>query len=540
MVTLAELEIAAKGEDRAHAITLALAAVKQGLRGVVINSLVAEGLEAQGRLQEALILLERATRAAPGDAQLWFRQGRVLLALDRREAARAATERGLALAPVDYRGLVDAGTVCLRLGDLAASRTHLTRAAELAPDRAEPASALAVVAGLAGSNAEARDLAARALALDPTLISAQIAIARADLAEHAFDVVEDRLTRLLARTDLADVQRVDAHDLRADARDALGRPGEAFADYAARNAILRRVHAPRFADPAQESPPDRTRRLAAWFEARPAMAWAGASGADTVGAAAAGGHAFVLGFPRSGTTLLEKALAGHARVACLEEVDVLATVSGGLLADGAALSRLASLTPAQALPLREAYWRGVSQTLGAPIGGRVVVDKLPLHTPALPVIARLFPDATILFALRDPRDVVLSCFRRRFRTNAAMYAFLTLEGAAAYYDAVMRLAALYAERLALRLQFVRHEAVVADFDGEVAKVLEAMGLAWDPGVRDFAALAAASAPRTPSAPQLARGLNAEGIGQWRRYEAQLAPVRGVLAPWVERFGYGGS
>jgi hypothetical protein len=78
--------------------------------------------------------------------------------------------------------------------------------------------------------------------------------------------------------------------------------------------------------------------------------------------------------------------------------------------------------------------------------------------------------------------------------------------------------------------------VVADFDREIRKVLDFVGVPWDPLVRDFAKQVRAI-PKTPSAPQVARGLNADGVAQWRRYQAQLASVTPVLAPWVERFGY---
>ena len=166
------------------------------------------------------------------------------------------------------------------------------------------------------------------------------------------------------------------------------------------------------------------------------------------------------------------------------------------------------------------------------------MDKLPLpHTTrALPLIAKLFPDAKILFALRDPRDVVLSCFRRRFQINAAMYEFLTLEGAARYYDQVMGLAKLYRSLLPLKVVEVRHEDMVADFDGEMAKVLDFIGVGWDDAVRGFAERARERAV-TPSDPQLARGLNADGVGQWRRYGPQIAPVSEWLEPWAQYFGY---
>ena len=202
----------------------------------------------------------------------------------------------------------------------------------------------------------------------------------------------------------------------------------------------------------------------------------------------------------------------------------------------AALDHLANLSPSEADAQRREYWRGVRGTLENDLSGKLVLDKLPLHTLALPVIAKLFPDARILFALRDPRDVVLSCFRRRFLINSAMFEFLRLADAARYYDRVMALAHLYRDILPLRLLEVRHEAMVAEFEAVVRGVLAFVGLEWDPVVGRFSENRRAD-PRTPSDIQLTRGLNAEGVGQWRRYGAQLAPVLPLLEPWVTRFGY---
>ncbi|HEY3889707.1 MAG TPA: sulfotransferase, partial [Caulobacteraceae bacterium] len=138
---------------------------------------------------------------------------------------------------------------------------------------------------------------------------------------------------------------------------------------------------------------------------------------------------------------------------------------------------------------------------------------------------------------RDPRDVVLSGFRRRFGMNAAMYQLATLEGAAAYYDAVMRLVELYRAKLALPFQTVRYEGLVEDLRREVEGVCAFIGVDWSDAMLDFVETARGRAIRTPSARQVERGLYSEGVGQWRAYAAQMAPVMPLLAPWVEKFGY---
>ena len=187
-------------------------------------------------------------------------------------------------------------------------------------------------------------------------------------------------------------------------------------------------------------------------------------------------------------------------------------------------------------PLRAAYW-DLAAGAGIDVSGKMFVDKHPLNTLKLPLIARLFPHAKILFACRDPRDVVLSCFRHRFQMSAPIYELLTLQGAALYYDAVMRLAVCLTSALKLDMCLVRHEDVVTEFMREMRRVCAYLGLEWVEAMGDFAKRTSTRAVLTPSTAQLVRGLSTEGLGHWRRYEAQLAPVLPQLQPWVTRFYY---
>ena len=167
------------------------------------------------------------------------------------------------------------------------------------------------------------------------------------------------------------------------------------------------------------------------------------------------------------------------------------------------------------------------------------VDKHPFNSLRLPLIARLFPEAPILFAVRDPRDVVLSCLRRRFDINPVTFELLTLEGCARLYSAAMRISRRTSEltRLRLRLRLVKHEQLATDFDAEIARICAFLGIGPTPAMADFAGRIRARGVNTPSAAQLARGLDVARLGQWRRYAAHLEPALPILAPWIERFGY---
>jgi len=272
-------------------------------------------------------------------------------------------------------------------------------------------------------------------------------------------------------------------------------------------------------------------RLADYFRRADAAAWQG-PGAQSD----ARTHVFLVGFPRSGTTLLEQVLAAHPGVAAMQERTCLMDSAAEFFGSDTGLDRLAALSDEELQPWRDAYWKRVAETEPA-LSKPVFVDKMPLNAVFLPLIAKLFPHAKILLALRDPRDVVLSCFRRRFAMNAGMVEFTALDTSVAYYVAVMALIQAYREKLKLEIFEARHESLIADFDGEAGRVCDFLGLEFRDEMRAFAVRAKAQTIDTPSGAQVARGLSQSGLAQWRRYQPQLQPVLPMLAPFVARFGY---
>ncbi|HEY2049872.1 MAG TPA: sulfotransferase, partial [Caulobacteraceae bacterium] len=500
------------------ALVLADRAEAAGLEHPLILTLAAEASEARGDDEWAASLLQSAVELGPDQAETWRRLATVQGRLGLLEPARAAAERALALAAGGVPYLMVAGAAAFAAGDLEAARAHYQAAA--ASGGAEAIEKLAAVAVRRGETEEARKLAGRALAISPDRPGAVLTLARADMLEADPVAAEKRLCDLLAHG-VSDAVQVAALDLRSEARDAQGKVEIAFADCAARNALIARARPPA---PAHEPRLEEARRLAAWFSRADTRSWRHRPGDDEEGARTLRLHAFVVGFPRSGATVLEKALASHPQVVSLAEVDCLGEAGRDCLCGPAQLAALADMDQAQADRRRALYWRRVREKLGDNLDGKTLLDTRPLHTLALPVIAKLFPDAVILFAVRDPRDAALSCFRRRFRQNAAVAEFLTLPDAARYYDAVMDLAKVYRALLSLDVLEVRHEAVVADFDAELRRVLNALGLPWHDAVR-------------AAHLQLAGGLNSTGVGQWRRYARHLEVVRPILDPWVARGGY---
>jgi Tfp pilus assembly protein PilF len=522
--------------DREQAITLAVAALEQGLDEPLVLLLAAEALEALGRGPEGIELLRRAAEYAPDEAEVWYCLGTMLIRQGHEDEGLSHLNTALSLHPDLLPALTNAAAVSYRRGQLTDAERYYQRMTALDPDNAEALAALAAIAARQQNSAAAKSLATRALALQPDNVTAAMAIGRIELGDGFAEDTRTRMDHLLERPDIGEEERAAILDLRAEALDKLDRTDAAFADYQARNAILQRRFAPRMARDVAERTVDQAGRLARSLSTQPQTAWQATAGPDEAGAIAGCRHIFLLSFPRSGTTLLEKVLRSHSNIVTLEEVDHLSDISSEWLASDAGINALARLTKEQAAAHRERYWQGVRDTAGVDLTGRTLVDKLPLHTLSLPVIAKLFPQARVLFALRDPRDVVLSCFRRRFQINPAMFEMLDLAGAARFYNEVMNLAEISRALLPVSMHEVRHEQVVENLEPAMQSVLSFIGLEWEPALIQFARNMPAD-PRTPSDVQLRRGLNTDGLGQWRRYRAEMLPVLDILEPWVLRYGY---
>jgi tetratricopeptide (TPR) repeat protein len=514
---------------------LALQALTEGVEHPAVLNLAAHAHYDAGRFDEAIQLARRGRALAPKDPHVANTLGMCLQALGQADAAVQAYDAALRVDPNMAAAHFNRGMVLEGLNDIKGARCAYERAAALDRNYVEPLASLAWLDAQAGDGASARANGERVLARSSSNVLARMALAVADLQQGAIASAADRLSALNQDPALTRVNRSIVLGLIGDLKDAEGCPAEAFAAYQASNAQLKALNAARFEAPGQETALGHARRLAAWFEAADPEPWRQATPARPK-AADSKAHVFLVGFPRSGTTLLENVLARHPEVVTLEEKDCLAAASAAYLTSSEGLERLARINSGEALRQRDAYWSMV-RGFGVEPRGRVFIDKMPLASVQLPLVAKLFPNARVLFARRDPRDVVFSCFRRRFGMNPSMYQLLTLEGAAAYYDAVMRLSELYRDLLPLPQHEVRYESLVDDFEGTTRAACAFLGLDWDETLFDFAASASARGISTPSAAQVARGLNREGQGVCRRYEEQMTPVLPLLQPWVRRFGY---
>ncbi|MDX1431466.1 MAG: sulfotransferase [Gammaproteobacteria bacterium] len=496
---------------------------------VAHNNLGAVLLEV-GEPGEALGAIERAIALAPDAAEAHNNLGLAELALGRPAAAALALRRCLELAPHYADALLNLGRVLELEGDADGAVGCYERAAALAPDGVDALTRHARLLESLSRLDEAGALVERGLAIAPASPELNLLAARRARREGRLD---DAITRLesLARDDMDDdVRGAIANEL-GQLYDQRGEHDRAFACLREGNAHRARTARARGLDKDEFA--RRCRELTEAFLAEDGDRWPSAGGP-----AAGEAPIFMVGFPRSGTTLLEQILDAHPLLASLDEKATLPGVADLILDDRVRYPRaLASVGADDVDELRGAYFRSVDEHVVRAPGTRVV-DKLPLNILRVPLIWRLFPRAKIILSLRHPCDVVLSCYMQSFELNSAMANFLTLEDTARFYGEAMDTWRRAAALLPLDYHTVRYESLVDDLEGEARGVLEFLEVPWHDGVLEFFEHARRRGPiSTPSSYQVTQPLYRRALERWRRYEKELAPVIGDLAPWIEHFGY---
>lgn len=375
----------------------------------------------------------------------------------------------------------------------------------------------------------AKEHASHAIEGDPLNAVARVALARALLQQDDFAGAEAAALPVAQSERASDHDRSVAWGVVGDARDRLDDASGAFAAFTAANQLTLRNSRTLLGDMESAHHPTNVRRLTDLAANAKVATWRWPNDLQTPA------PVFLVGFPRSGTTLLDQIVSSHSRIVCLEERQYLSAALTKTLGSARNIDRYETLSNDEIVRTRSFYWELVRAEIGET--DKLVIDKLPLNIVILPLIKRIFPDAKIIFALRDPRDVTLSCYQQRFGMNAATVQFLQLDTTAAYYDIAMRLAEISQQTLSLDLQEVRYEDVVSDLASAASALSRFLGVSYEPAMLDYRTTALTRDIDTPSIRQVIQPLYTRSIGRWRRYEQQLATVIPTLNPWAARFGY---
>jgi tetratricopeptide (TPR) repeat protein len=252
--------------------------------------------------------------------------------------------------------------------------------------------------------------------------------------------------------------------------------------------------------------------------------------------------ALLTGFPRSGTTLLEQMLDAHPDLVSSEERDfigceLLNRVIGSL-GKMPLLDALNTLSVEEVAKQQQRYFQFMEYLLGDPIGSRVHLDKNPAYNLTIPLVLRFFPETRLIVALRDPRDVVLSCYLRYLPLNAVSVRFLDAQRTAERYALDMTAWLKYREIVDVPWCEIRYEDTVADAEKQARRALDTLSLPWENQVLDYRRrLLDTKRVTSPTYAAVAEPIYTRAIGRWKNYERLLEPAMKTLEPFIREFGY---
>lgn len=252
--------------------------------------------------------------------------------------------------------------------------------------------------------------------------------------------------------------------------------------------------------------------------------------------------AVLCGHPRSGTTLLEQVLDAHPDIVSAEETHILhdeayLPLTRGFPESASVLQVLDAAAASQLRQARDNYFRFTELFLRQPVEGRWLIDKNPALNVLIPAIIRIFPEVKFLLALRDPRDVCLSCFMQYLPLNPVASAYLTVEGTVRQYASVMGLWRALLPRMKNPWLEVRYEEMVTDLERAARQTLKFLDVPWDKRVLRFYEHARGKAVRSPTYADVAKPAYKSAVGRWRNYEKHLEPYIGSIEPFLVAFGY---
>ncbi len=250
---------------------------------------------------------------------------------------------------------------------------------------------------------------------------------------------------------------------------------------------------------------------------------------------------FVLGFMRTGTTLTQEVLGAHPAVFVADETDLILSVVQELNRlsnnQGSLAEKLRNLDFNGVLHLRAFYWNHARALYGDKMGDQLLLDKTTMNTIDLGLINCIFPDAKLIFLVRDPRDVCLSCFMQTMIPTPSTVHLLTWEGTARFYAQVMDWWLTVKPRLTMNFIELRYENAVFEFEPTFRKVFEFLALDWNPNVTDFHKNALGKYISSPSFNQVAQPLYSSSVGRWRHYQSEYASISHWLQPSIHAFAY---
>lgn len=480
-------------------------------------------------LQQAVQAYEKLAQQFPNKTDIWYEYGCAACKHGQLLLADQAWNTAVQLEPWNGNLMLQVGHQYQSMRHPEAARDWFEKAIAVDPKSINPHMALAQLYEQTHRFAESRAEVAGCLTIDPRDDQARYYEAFLDRRENKLEDAERRLRDLIASQPQHQyVQYASRYEL-AEVLDRTNRFDEAMQWLGEAKNLVRRLgnvalmykeydkDANQYRISTRHLPKDILRTWSKEFpqksrEAMPQLAFLG-------------------GHPRSGTTLLEQIIGAHPSVAAFDEPRAFATVAAKLFNESPQLS------PARLNIIRRRYLEAIQRDWDGSLEGKLVLDKNPSPTLKLRIWLRLFPELRVLIALRDPRDVVVSCYFQNLPLNPFNANFLSLERTVKHYTDIMDIWLAVRQWEGLAGMETRYEDTVADLEKEGRRVTEFLGLEWDEAQARFHEKSSKKRMYSPTYRDASQPVYARSVARWRAYEKHLAPILPVLEPYCRALGY---
>ena len=492
----------------------AIASFNQALRlcpeYVAALSNLGLALHALGRYEDARQVYLRARHLAPNDPSVENNLGLTLCQLQMTEDALSCFRKAIELKPDYDDAYHNMGCAHLARIDLDLASESFTEALRLTPPRDDSAVELGVIKVHRGQFDNAVTRFRQALQLNPNCTSALYQLSM--LHDNAVDGNDlSRLRELSTNSEIGVDDRLLAHFALANTLDRRDEFDEAFANYAAGNA-LKRV---RFDPDWHAAYIDRLMQ---------SLSRETAASTTRLRAAEETQFVFIIGMPRSGTTLVEQIISRHPDAFCCGELAVVSRLAQRIsqfLDDSRDWPEsLNSLNSGAIQQLRDQFRRSCPSDA---LNHSCIIDKTPSNFLYLGFIALLFPECRVIHCRRHTLDTALSCFFRNFDNQPWSF---KLEHIAEWYCGYDRLMRHWEQELALPMTTIAYEDLVADQEGASRRILAGCGLTWDDRCLDF--YRSDRVVATASHWQVRQPIHARSVGRWRYYRDHLSPLMDAI------------
>lgn len=494
----------------------------------------------EGNIKQALASMQEAERCRPGHIPTLIKLAQLFFRTDQPKEAITYYHHCLKLDPVNAQLYFELGKLFQATRQNQEAINSLQKAVSISPDFFDAQAKLADVLESVNRLDEASIVSNKLLADLPDQPLGNLVLAKIDRRNGELEKAKQRLQKIsaiLAMNNAKDDIYAGILTELGITLDRFGEYNEAFNAFNQANQIMAHLPSTELVDPQQAFRIVEAYRD--WLndkQKQPQFTPAKAQAIDVLPA-----PVFLVGFPRSGTTLTEQILGAHDNVMTADELPVLHQIAnniGRILGrDCDTISCLNMLDQDAITTLRQYYWKQMTDVLGEKILHVNFIDKMPLNIIHLGLIERIFPDAKIIVALRDPRDVCISCFMQLFHINESMVEFLELSTTTKYYAAVMGLWLEYRENLKLNWMESRYEDIVFDFERSSNRLFDFLHLTRDKATNNFYQQAADRVISTPSYQDVTSPVYQRAAGRWQHYSRQLEPYFSKLEPYIQSFGY---